>query len=200
MTKSGISTIIAICAAMMLSSMPTIDAIDGKTGGPVLPDGVGNVYLANPKVQAQVGLKTPVRWTTSTDRIGLGYAKWGTQDAFVKCIPSSDRLTVETRAFSMLNAFKSKGKGILGNNNIAQPLNQFNIPKGFWKIEANCFIYELAYGNTLEEFAIGKSWQEKARYIPQLFQQVMLGMLYLRRAGIIHNDIAPKSKFYKFQK
>ncbi|KAI9593912.1 hypothetical protein BDF19DRAFT_480066 [Syncephalis fuscata] len=192
MIKASSFTIIAMCAAMMLSSMPAIDAIGGETNGPVNPDGVGNVYLANPQVRAKAGLTTPIRWTTSTDAIGLGYAKWGTQDAFIKCIPSSDRLTVETRAFNV-ELFKSKGKTIPGSNNIAQPLNQFNIPKGTWKIEANCFIYELAPGDTLERFAVGKSWQQKAMYLPQIFQQTMLGMLYLRRAGILHNDMAPKN-------
>ncbi|KAI9597777.1 hypothetical protein BDF19DRAFT_411716 [Syncephalis fuscata] len=192
MIKTGAFTIVAICAAMVLSSISMIHAIGGKIGGPVLPNGVGNVYLKDATVRAKVGL-AEIDWTTSTDRIGLGYTKWKNQDAFVKCVPSSNKLTVETRAFDILDGFKTKERHIPGSNDIAQPLARFDIPKKLWKIEANCFVYELVPGDTLEKFAIGKSWQEKARYLPQLFKQAMLGMLYLRRVGIIHNDIAPKN-------
>ncbi|KAI9591961.1 hypothetical protein BDF19DRAFT_416700 [Syncephalis fuscata] len=196
MVKIGIfAAATAGCTAMILFSIPTSSAVGGSLDGKKLSNGIGRDYLDNANNQKYLGLTKPVKWSASNATISFGYSQWQDQYAFVKCVNSKNAITVETKAFDILDKIKDK-LNIPGRDRIMLPLKRFDITTFFRKVQANCFIYTLAYGVPLDDFIDGKTLQTKAEYLPQIFYQAMQGILYLRRVGIIHGDIAERSKLH----
>ncbi|KAI9596846.1 hypothetical protein BDF19DRAFT_436992 [Syncephalis fuscata] len=196
MLKTGILAIAAACATMILSSIPTSNAIEGQLNGKIMPNGAGRQYLNDPIMLKAHGLTRAVDWSTATLQISFGYTQWNGINAFIKCVHSAIRTTTETKTFDILIKLKDLPRyNIPGKNNVMQPLKRFDIPDTKFpkNIKNNCFIYTSAPGEALDKLIVGKDWQYKAAYLPQVFYQAMQGMLYLRHAGIIHTDMAAKN-------
>ncbi|KAI9598490.1 hypothetical protein BDF19DRAFT_485311 [Syncephalis fuscata] len=194
MIKISIFTIAAACIAVLLSSTPTSTAVNGNLNGKVALDGIGKKYLDDLKKQNKPKLES-VDWKASNEKISFGYTKWGKDDAFIKCMLMDRWISNEIKVFAILNGLKNQLNNAPGKNNIQQPLETFDIPdpNDPKKIHGKCFIYSFAYGKALDKFIFDKSWEYKAKNLPQIFYQTLQGVLYLRRAGIIHKDIALKN-------
>ncbi|KAI9591379.1 hypothetical protein BDF19DRAFT_426350 [Syncephalis fuscata] len=157
-----------------------------------MPNGVGKIYLDNPETRKKHGLTAPVKWRAAAKLISVGSTKWNGINAFIKCVKNGRTTKIETKAFDILARVNNK-LDIPGENNIIKPLKRFNIKNIFGIKQASCFIYTFAPGELFYNFIGDKTLHEKAEYLPQIFYQLMQGMLYLRHVGIIHSDVAGRN-------
>ncbi|KAI9593716.1 hypothetical protein BDF19DRAFT_424327 [Syncephalis fuscata] len=194
MAKINFFAITVACTAMMLSNIPSSNAHYGRLNGKVIPTGIGRYYLNSPGRLSDHKFTKTIKWSTASDRIAFGYTEWKGIDAFIKCVDDPEGDSLEREAIYRLEWLKDHLKDMPGRNNIQHPLYQFKID--LYKQsnrKGNCFVYTRAPGVALEEFAVGKTWNQKAAYLPKAMLQVMQGILYLRHAGVIHNDIAARN-------
>ncbi|KAI8048680.1 hypothetical protein BDF22DRAFT_658215 [Syncephalis plumigaleata] len=149
--------------------------------------------------QKELGL-SDIRWCGGNKyELRLARVIWNNQIAFMKC----DRASIEIRAF---NALKNMKEGLdtmdlkkkldpvyaIGRQNVMDPLHQFEFYEEN-RTRYFCYLYSYIDGTVLPEYfkkhTISHAFITAAKILPE----VIKGAIYLYNAGIIHEDLYPKT-------
>ncbi|KAI8050575.1 kinase-like domain-containing protein [Syncephalis plumigaleata] len=110
------------------------------------------------------------------------------KEPIVKCFDVKEYYHREMRALSLIdyNRFRQVGRSMLqGRKSIATYLDSFKVPGG------DCIVYNFSGGKTLAEYAQRLSLEQKSRFLPIIFNQVLRGLKYLESIGMAHVFLTP---------
>ncbi|KAI9591829.1 hypothetical protein BDF19DRAFT_468512 [Syncephalis fuscata] len=134
---------------------------------------------------------TKLDWVGGNISINVAKVEWNGQPGFLKCMAEAANFIYEAKTFKVLEKADSllKDAAKVYAPYIQHPLYSFKVPKTIEPHNTLCFIYTLANGVGSDVFLQKKSWEDKAIFLPQIMMQSIQGLMYLRYANLVHNDI-----------
>ncbi|KAI8057750.1 hypothetical protein BDF22DRAFT_739154 [Syncephalis plumigaleata] len=116
---------------------------------------------------------------------------WNNIPALLKCQFDNQFVTPEIQMFFVLMKGKTafSDRQVPGRKYIQAPLARFSFPNIGLKVRGgtDCFVYERVAGKTLGHFLAGKSLEERAIFLPDIFYKVASGLMYLRKINVFFN-------------
>jgi serine/threonine protein kinase len=82
---------------------------------------------------------------------------------------------------------------LIGKDNVSMPYKTFKYSDG------NCFVYSYDGDISLARYILSRNLKQNIKVLSYIIRQVAEGLVYLNKAGLVHNDIRPENIVLSFQ-